>query len=41
MELASKYRILVGISAVAVIGAVLAPRIAQDPLYHQFADPDI
>ena len=38
MELASKYRILVGITVVAVFAAILAPPIAQDPLYHQFAD---
>ena len=41
MELARKYRILVGVSVVAVIVAILAPRIPQDPLYHQFADQNI
>ncbi|MDH3632538.1 MAG: ceramidase [Gammaproteobacteria bacterium] len=38
MDVTSKYRILIGISVVALVAAILAPRIAQDPLYHQFAD---
>jgi hypothetical protein len=38
MDVTSKYRILIGISVVALGAAILAPRIAQDPLYHQFAD---
>jgi hypothetical protein len=38
MDVTSKYRILIGISMVAFVAAILAPRIAQDPLYHQFAD---
>jgi hypothetical protein len=35
---ANKYRILILICVVAVIATFLLPRIAQDPLYHQFAD---
>jgi hypothetical protein len=38
MDVTSKYRILIGISVIALVVAILAPRIAQDPLYHQFAD---
>ena len=38
MEVTTKYRILAGISIIAVVAAILAPRIPQDPLYHQFAD---
>jgi hypothetical protein len=38
MEASTKYRTLVGISVAAVVVAILAPRIPQDPLYHQFAD---
>ena len=35
---ATRYLILIVICAVAVVATVLLPRIAQDPLYHQFAD---
>ncbi|MBT8433029.1 MAG: ceramidase [Gammaproteobacteria bacterium] len=38
MDVTSKYRILIGIIVVALVAAILAPRVAQDPLYHQFAD---
>lgn len=38
MEVTTKYRMLAGISIIAVVAAILAPRIPQDPLYHQFAD---
>ena len=41
MDVTTKYRIVAGISTVAVSGAVLASSIAQEPLYHQFADQDI
>jgi hypothetical protein len=33
-----RYRILIAICVVAIIATLLLPRIAQDPLYHQFAD---
>ena len=35
---ATKYRILIAVCVVAIVTAFLLPRIAQDPLYHQFAD---
>jgi hypothetical protein len=35
---ATRYRILIAICVVAVVATALLPRIAQDPLYHQFAD---
>jgi len=35
---ATRYRILILICVVASIATFLSPRIAQDPLYHQFAD---
>ncbi len=38
MNVTIKYRILIGTSVAALVVAMLAPRIAQDPLYHQFAD---
>ena len=38
MNVTVKYRILIGTSVAALVIAMLAPRIAQDPLYHQFAD---
>ncbi len=38
MNVTTKYRILIGTSVAALVVAMLAPRIAQDPLYHQFAD---
>lgn len=38
MDLTNKYRILIGISVAALVAAIIAPRIPQDPLYHQFAD---
>jgi len=38
MDVTIKYRILIGVSVIAVMAAILAPRIAQDLLYHQFAD---
>lgn len=38
MDVTIKYRFLIGVSVIAVMAAILAPRIAQDLLYHQFAD---
>jgi hypothetical protein len=38
MTVTVKYRILIVISLLAVVAAIIAPRVAQDPLYHQFAD---
>jgi len=38
MELSNKYRVLAGISVVAILAAILAPRTPQDRLYHPFAD---
>ena len=35
---ATRYHILLAICVVAVVATFLLPRIAQDPLYHQFAD---
>ena len=38
MTNSAKYRILIIICVAATVAALLAPRIAQDPLYHRFAD---
>ncbi|MCP4877082.1 MAG: ceramidase [Gammaproteobacteria bacterium] len=38
MSRATKYQILIAICVVATVSAFFVPRIAQDPLYHQFAD---
>jgi hypothetical protein len=38
MANATKYRVLIGVCMVAMIAALMTPRIAQDPLYHLFAD---
>ena len=38
MSLAAKYRILIAFCAALAAAALLAPRIAQDPVYHEFAD---
>ena len=38
MSLIAKQRLLIAIVVAALASLLLAPRIAQDPLYHQFAD---
>lgn len=40
MTVIVKHRILIVISLLATVVAVIAPRVAQDPLYHLFADPN-
>ena len=38
MSRSGKHRLLIAVSAVAVVLVFLLPPISQDPLYHQFAD---
>lgn len=38
MSIAAKQRLLLAVCLIAVIAALLAPRISQDPDYHLFAD---
>lgn len=38
MTVIVKHRILIVVSLLTTLVAVIAPRVAQDPLYHQFAD---
>jgi hypothetical protein len=38
MSVTAKQRLLIAICAAAVVVMLLAPRIPQDPLYHEFAD---